>query len=478
MVPQMKFLSTEDRQRIHEAALWLLKNIGMQMPSPEAVRIMKKAGAQIEGEDIVKIPAELVEYAVQKAPRRDDIVLYGREKKYDINLAEDAPVLCTMANATHVIDLETTQRHLCTLKDVMDMVRLMDALDNISINGPLALPQDVPHDTADWYALAATLKSTSKHILTGAPGVGFVRDAIRMASLTVASNDAFLARPFITFAILTRPPFQIDRLSLEALIEVSKHGFPVKLSSGPILGMTSPVTIAGTLAQVHAEVLSCLVLSQLVEPGAQIMYTCFARGMDMKTVNVSMSSPECCILRGASTEMGRHIGLPVRVAAFLRDAKILDAQAGLETGTGGLVGAIAADVLDGLQYDMDTLIDFADLVFSDEAMGALKRIAKGLAVNENTLALNVIEEVGHGGSFLSNKHTLQNFRHELWVPRLIERRAWAQWEKDGKKDIENCAREKAKEILASHQPQTLIHEVKGRIDQIVRQARIDYARSI
>jgi len=478
MQPEINFLSPEEQERIHQAALWLLSNVGMQMPSHEAVNIMQNAGAKIEDDNIVKIPAELVTYAVEKAPKREGFVLYGRDEKYDIHFGKDTPVLSSMEEATHVIDLETGERRLCTAKDLADMVRLMDALENISINAPLATPQDVPKDTSAWYALATILKNTSKPLTSEAPGAQFVRDAIRMASLAVGSEEKFRERPFISFVVLTRCPFQIDRLSLEALIELSRHALPVFLSSGPILGVTSPVTLAGTLAQVHAEVLAGLVLSQLVRPGTPVMYTSFARSMDMKTVNVAMSSPEFAILKGAAGQMGRYLGLPVRMPAFLRDAKILDAQAGFETGTVGLISALAADVIDGLQYDMDTLVDFADLVFSNEAMAALKRIVRGFSTDENTLALKAIREVGHGGSFLSSNHTLQNFRKEIWVPHLMERRAWAQWEKDGKKDIEQRAREKAKEILASHQPERLAPEVEAQIDRIAREAKIDYAKSI
>ena len=478
MWPEINFLSPEEQERIHQAALWLLANVGMQMPSHEAVNIMRKAGAKIEGENIVKIPAELITHAVAKAPKRDTFVLYGREEKHDIYFGKDTPVLTSMEEATHVIDLETKERRPCTNKDLAAIVRLIDALENISVNAALATPQDVPHDTAEWYALATVLKNTSKPITVDAPGAQFVRDAVEMASQAAGGEEKLRKRPFVTFVVLTRPPFQIDRLSLEALIEMSRQGFPIKLSSGPILGMTCPVTIAGTLAQVHAEVLACLVLSQLVRPGTPIMYTSFARGFDMKTINVSMSSPEFAIMRGAIAQMAHYLDLPARSAGILRDAKVLDAQAGFETGTVGLVGAMAADVIDGLQYDMDTLVDFADLVFVNEAWGALKRIARGFAIDENALALDVIKEVGHGGSFLSSNHTLQNFRKEIWVPHLMERRAWAQWEKDGKKDTEQRAREKAKEILASHQPERLDPEVEAQIDRIAHEAKIDYAKSI
>ena len=476
MLPQISFLSPEEQEHIHQAALWLLSNVGMRFPSSEALEIMRKAGAKIEDENIVKIPAELVTYAMEKAPKREGFVLYGREEKHDIHFGVDTPVLGSMRSATHVLDLETRERRPCTNKDVADMVRLMDALENTHIPAPTALPQDVPKDTADWYALATTLKNTSKPIMATAAGAGFVKDTVRMGSLIVGSEQKYRERPFIFFTILTFCPFQIDRLSLEAMVESSRQNIPVAVSSGPILGLTSTVTIAGALAQIHSEILACLVLTQLVRAGAPFIYTSFARSFDMKTVNIAMSSPEYAILKGALGQMGRYLDLPVRMPAFLRDAKILDGQAGFETAMVGLVSALASDILDGLQYDMDTLVDLADLVFSDEAMGALKRIARGFTIDENSMPLELMKEVGYGGSFLSSRHTVQNFRKEIWTPRLMERRDWEQWEKDGKKDIEQRSRERAKEILSSHKPTPISPEIEAKIDQIVLEAKIDYAQ--
>ena len=472
MRPQIGFLSIDEQEQTHQAALWLLENVGMRFPLREAVDIMRDAGAKVEENYVVKIPGELVSYALENAPKRDGFVLYGRAEKYDIIFGQHTPTLCSMLMTTHIIDLETRERRLCRESDLANIVRLVDALDNIGVNAPLALPREFPKETADWYALAVTLNNTSKHIVSRVAGAEYVKDALRMGSLAVGSEVQFRERPFISFEVLTSAPFQIDRLSLESLIEISRQKLPTCVSSGPILGVTSPVTIAGAVAQVHAEVLACIVLSQLVGPGTPIMYTSFARSMDMKTVSVSMAGPEFSILKGAIGQMGHYIGLPVRMPAFLRDAKTLDAQAGFESGTVGLVSALCADIIDGLQYDMDTLIDFADLVFSNEAMGALKRISRGFTIDDNTLALNVIQEVGHGGSFLSKGHTLNHFRNELWIPHLMERRSWAQWEKDGRKNIEQRAIEETKRIIANQRPVMLKPEVQAEINKIADQAKL------
>jgi trimethylamine:corrinoid methyltransferase-like protein len=466
MKPQINFLSQEEQEYIHNSALSVLSNVGFQMPSIEALDIMKKAGAEIKGKDIVKIPADLIEYAVKTAPKSEDFVLYGREKKYDICFGKKIPALSNMIGATHVIDLESRKRRSCTIQDVSNMVRIMDGLENFNMVGPLATPQDVPLDRADWYALAVTLKNTSKPIFAPGPGASYVKDAVRMGTLAVGSEEKFRARPFICTTTLVKCPLQLSPTSIEGLMEANRQGIPSLISSGPILGATSPITLFDTLIQVHAEILGCLVLSQLVRAGAPVIYQSMARGMDMRSGNVTLSSPEWAILKGAAAQMGRYLGVPVRMPAFLRDSKALDAQAGFETGSVGIISALTADMVVGPLLDMDCVMDFADMVFTDDAMAAIKRIARGVSFDENSSGSNTIAEVGPGGNFLSTDHTLEHFKKEIWIPNLIERRDWATWEKDGGKDIEQRAIEKTKEILASHKPLCLASDCEAKIDQI------------
>jgi trimethylamine--corrinoid protein Co-methyltransferase len=230
------------------------------------------------------------------------------------------------------------------------------------------------------------------------------------------------------------------------------------------------VTIAGTVAQAHAEILGCIVLSQLVNPGAPVIYTSFARGMDMKSGNVSMACPEFGILKVALAQMGRYLNLPVRMPAMLRDSKRLDAQAGFETGMIATVTGLIADLMDGMQLDMDLVVDFPDLVFCDDCMSGIQRMARELVVDEAALALETIKDVGPGGTFLSHPHTYANFRRELWIPKLLERRNWDSWEKDGGLDIVEVAEKKVLDMLAEKHDTLLSVEMENQIDAVVRKA--------
>jgi trimethylamine--corrinoid protein Co-methyltransferase len=189
--------------------------------------------------------------------------------------------------------------------------------------------------------------------------------------------------------------------------------------------------------------------------------------MDMKTMNVAMASPEFAVLKGALGQMGRFLGLPVRMPGMLRDSKILDAQAGFETALAGLAAAFAADLVDAGQLDSDLLVDYADPVFCDECMGALRRLTRNLDVDEKALALDVIFKVGHGGSFLSHAHTFKHFRQELWQPGIMARQNWASWEASGARSIRDVALTSALDILKSHHGHELPPGARQEIDSIL-----------
>jgi len=477
MKPLVKVLSDEDISRIHQSSLTLLSKIGMFFPSKEVRGLLRQAGAEASCKDIIRIPESLIDRAIRSVPKRKDVILYGRDSKHDKAFEPQEPKLACMTMATSVIDPDSGEKRPATNQDLARLIRLADSLAHVEVNGGLITPQDVPGGVNDWYTWATCLKNTTKHITGGVLGARGVRDAIEMAAIAVGDKALFLKRPSISGWVLTLPPLGIDEGSLEALMELSRWKIPAMVSSGPILGVTSPVTIAGTVAQAHAEILACLVVSQVVNPGSPFVYTSFARGMDMRTGSVSMASPEFAILKAAMAQMGRSLDLPIRMPGMLRDAKLLDAQAGFETGMVSALTGLVADLMDGMQLDSDLVVDYADLVFCDDCMGAVKRLARSLEVDETTLALNVIEEVGQRGSFLTHGHTVKRFRDELWQPGLMERRNWDQWAGDGRRPIREVALQRAKETLRVEQKPLLSAEAEVEIDAVVERARLEFTGS-
>ena len=473
MKPFIKVLSDEQVSKVHRSSVTLLSKIGMYLPSQGVRDLLGQAGAEASDSCNIRIPESLIERAIHSVPKRKDAILYGRDPKYDIAFEPQEPKLACMTMATSVIDPDSGQKRPATNKDLANLTRLADSLGHVEVNGGLITPQDVPGSVNDWYTWATCLKNTAKHITGGVLGARGVCDAIDMAAIAVGDKAVFLKRPFISGWVLTLPPLGIDEDSLEALVELSRWKIPAMVSSGPILGVTSPVTIAGTVTQAHAEILACLVVSQLVNPGTPLVYTSFARGMDMRTGSVSMASPEFAILKVAMAQMGRFLDLPIRMPGMLRDAKLLDAQAGFETGMVSALTGLVADVMDGMQLDSDLVVDYADLVFCDDCMGAVKRLARSLEVDEATLALDVIEEVGQGGTFLTHDHTVRRFREELWQPGLMERRNWDQWAGEGGRPIREVALQRVKETLRVKQKPLLSTEAEAEIDAVVEKARTE-----
>lgn len=477
MKPQVQFLDKDEIKSIHNASLEILSKIGMRFPGKEALEIFKKAGARIIDSDIVQLDAPLVEAALKTVPKRKDVVLYGRDPKHDVTFVDHTPSLACMTMATNVIDPVTNEKRPATNEDLAQLTRLADQMECVAVNGGLVTPQEVPGATNDWYTWATCIKNTTKHITGGVYGYKGVLDAIEMGALACGSKEKFLERPFISGWVLTIPPLDMDTASLEAMIEMNRNNIPIMLSSGPILGTTSPVTIAGTIAQAHAEILACITLSQLVNPGAPVVYTSFARGMNMKTSNISMAGPEFAVLKAGMGQMGLSLDMPIRMPSMLRDSKVLDAQAGFETGMVGTLSSFVADIMDSMQLDTDLVVDYADLIFCNESMASIRHALKNIDVNDDTLALDVIKEIGPAGNFLGHQHTFQNFRKELLHSDVFDHNNWEKWSQNGSKDIRTVALEKVLFLMEQKVKPLLDKDVEAGIDAIVEAATRDITES-
>lgn len=470
MKPELKFLSRKDIQAIHECALKILQEVGMKFPAREALEAFEKAGAEIIDNDVVLISESLINDALQKSPKRKDVTLFAMDPAKDITFGEIDPGLSCMTMATSVIDPWSGEKRSATNSDLASLVKIADQLEHVKVAGGLVTPQDVNYKICEWHTWATCLQNTTKHITDGVSGYRGVKDLIEMGSVAAGSREKFLKRPFVSGWVLTLPPLSMDTASLEAMMEMNRNNIPIMLSSGPIQGNTSPVTIQGTLAQAHAEILACICLSQLVNPGAPLVYTSFARGMNMKTSNISMAGPEFAALKVAMSQMGLFLDFPIRMPSMLRDSKILDAQAGFETGLVGTLSSFNADIMDAMQLDTDMVVDYPDLVFCDDCMAFIRHALRDIKIDRNSLAFDVIKETGPGGNFLANPHTFKNFKKELWHSQLFDHNNWDAWENKGSKTIRDTALEKVYAMLEKEHDPILTSQQAGRIDCIVEKA--------
>ena len=466
---QLRFLTDKNVKQIHETALRILEDVGLRVPLHEAVEVYRRGGARVGPDpEAVRLSASMVEEALRSTPPR--VRLCGRDAEQDLVLEGRKVYAGTGGAEIHVLDLETGALRIATLLDVARLARLVDCLPHIDFYIRPVEAQDVPPEKLDVNKYFASLCNTGKHVMGNVYGVEKVAQVVEMASLIAGGREALLERPFISFITSWMlSPLKLNREVTAILMEVVKSGFPVVLSSVAILGLTSPMTMAGNLALTHAEQLSGIVLAQLIRPGAPVVYGGCPGVVDMRNTTFSPGSIERQILNAAISQMAQRIGVPNYNIGGITDSKLPDIQAGYEKGAGICLTALAGSnfihhaagrIKDGVAYEQ--------YVIDNEIIGMAKHAVKGIAVSEESLALGVISDVGPGGSFIAQPHTVKHLRSELFFPDLSDRNERTVWEGRGSLDGRERARIEARRILETHRalpiPESIIREIRERFD--------------
>lgn len=464
---QYKPLTDRQVEEIHKASLALLQQTGVQVEEPEALEMFEEAGADVEG-NRVRLPPSLVEDAIDSAPSR--VVLAGRAPEHDLIL-EDARVhIGTGGAALQVLDLETDEIRKAVLKDVAEMARVVDALDNIHFYLVPIYPTDIPDEKVEISKYYASLANTSKHVQAGAYTVQGIHDVVEMCERIAGSPGAVRERPiasFITSWMVSPLKFATDVTTL--LIEVCRQGMPVVLSAAPMAGSTAPITLAGMLAQLNAEQLSGLTLTQLTNPGTPVLMGPIPATADMRSGKYLGGSVELGIGNAAIAQLAHFYQVPIYNSAGMTDSKLPDIQAGMEKAQSAIQVALAgANFIHhaaGMIEDMST-IAYEQFVIDNEMLGMAMRAVRGIKVDDDTLALEAIDRVGPGGHFLAEDHTMRYMRTEHYYPSdVFDRRGRDQWEQDGATDAWTRAKEAARRILQDHDPEPLDPEVDNWIKE-------------
>jgi trimethylamine--corrinoid protein Co-methyltransferase len=468
----LEILSKEEIEQIHVASLEILSSSGVKIDDPSVRQMLKQDGAEIdERKGIVKVPETLVLEALKKAPK--GFILYGRDGVSPLKLESWTTYYTTGGYATYIYDLSTGVRREVTSQDLADAVRIAEVLPNCELLACLpAAPRDVPQTTVDRHQWAIGLRNTRKHILSEARGYDSVKDAVAMAAAVAGDKDELRKRPIISFDVTAISPLTHDQLQAQEIVGGARNGVPVSISSGPMAGASSPVTLAATMTMANAEFLSGLVISQVASPGAPVIYACWARHLDQRTANVTMGTPEFALLRVCQAQLGRFYGLPTRGGGIVTDSKAVDAQSGYEKMVTCLLPSMAGlNIIAGMaMVDSLNTMSFEQFVLDDEIVALTKRVLRGIDVSVEKISADLIKGIGPGGSFLGTKHSLKYFKEELWIPQLSDRTTWSQWHDKGEKKAEARAREYVKKILDSDRSFRLAPDVEKRIDGILREA--------
>jgi len=454
-------------QEIHFAALEVLERVGVEMHSARALEIAKKAGAYVEG-NRVKFPAALVEKCIRSAPSR--VVLCDREGNRKMMLEDNRFYFGPGPTTIYTIDPFTGKRKVPVLKDTCLASRVMDALPNIDYQMDFGTISDVESKILDVYAFEAMLNNSTKPIVHWAYNTKNCQEMIDMAVEVAGGLQNLRNNPF--FAIYTEPvsPLVHEFDALDIAMLMAENGLPAIYTPAPQAGVTAPATLAGTIVISLCESLSGLVIHQHVKEGAPFIMGGVITIMDMSSTQISYGCPEFMLMAAGLAEMAHYYQIPNFGTAGCSDSKICDGQYAVEISQNILMAAMSGgNLIHDVGYmESGMCTSLQSLVIADEVIGQVKRLVRGIEVNEETLALDVIAHVGPGGNFLSEEHTLQNFKKEWFFPTLFNRFRYQNWVASGKPDLAAVAQKKLLNIIDNHQPKPLDKKVKAKVSEIVK----------
>lgn len=468
--PQFKMLSDEQIYEIHLATLEVLERTGVEVFDEEGVDLLASAGSHVEGKARVRIPSYLVEDALKSAPKR--VTLASRDGRRKVLLEGTKVYFGTGSDCPHILDSFTGERRLSTKEDVEKAALICDSLPNIDFFMSLGLVSDVPGAVSDRHQFQAMLLNTTKPIIFTAHDETGMADIIEMAAVAVGGREQLRGNPCIGLYAEPSTPLQHSKAAVRKLLLAAQEGIPVVYTPCPLAGGTAPATLAGTLVMDNAEVLSGLVMSQLRQKGAPFILGGVVTVMDMKTAIIAYGAPELHMLSAALAEIAHYYRLPMFSTAGCSDAKVMDQQAAIESAFSCLMAALSgANLVHDVGYLESALTgSYEMLVMTNEVIAMVKRIMRGIEVNEESLALDVIDKVGPGGNFLLEEHTLHHFRKEQWHPELMDRNNYEKWRQAGGKTLGQRTTEKVKRILAEYHPEPLSPEKLKQIDAIIARA--------
>jgi trimethylamine--corrinoid protein Co-methyltransferase len=459
-------LTDAQAKRIHDSALQVLERTGVKVFTATGRDYLKKAGAVVdEASQLVRFPAGLVEDAIASAPR--SVTLCGRDSKHDCVLDGSSVYLGTGGTAINVLDLETGERRPSTTEDVKRNARIVDALENVHLFTINVFPNDVADkDHVDINRFYWSLKNTTKHVMGGIYSGEGLRDVVQMASMIAGGMDRLRERPVVSFITLIISPLKIDAHYGDFTCFLAEQGLPVVVPTEPLCALTSPVTLASNVLMHWAETLAGVVLTQTVRRGAPVLCGSVGSIADMRTLAHLSGAIERGMVNAAVCQLARAFRIPYYSTAGMTDSKVVDCQAGFESGMTNLLVAMAgADYIHdaaGLM-EFDLTVSYEKLVIDDEIIGRCMRVLRGIEVTDETLSVDLIEEVGAGGDFLGQEHTVRYMRSEFAKATISDRETRAKWAEQGKKDAFRRAHERVLDILARHQPRDIPAELDAQI---------------
>ena len=463
----LEILTPEEILRLHTATLEIIEKTGIRFPSKRALDIWEAHGAQVDREtSIVKVPGQIIEDALKLAPPK--YTLSARNPDQDLPLDGNHVFLGTDGCGVEVLDIHTGQRRRSTWQDVADIARIGDALEEIAFHWVAVSAQDYPAKTRGLHELRAIWENSTKHAQTESIyNEEEARAAVEMAAAIAGGKENLRKRPLLSIMQCTAPPLGQDGGSLDAALIGAQAGLPVGFMTMAACLTTAPATLAGTLAVGNAEVISATALIQLAYPGAPVFYAAAQTASDLRTGAYTGGGPEDFLFGAAQNKLADFYNIPISMGSFATGAKEPNWHAGVENSLSTFMASVVmSDMLLGVGLLHGSRIwSYSQMLMDCEIFSIVHKVMQGIVVDDETLALDVIQNVGPGGNFLSQKHTLKHMR-EIFIPQFMDRRPYNVWE-EKHDDGRDWALDKARNILNSHQPGPLDPVISSELNKII-----------
>jgi len=479
---QISVLSKEEIELIHNNTLELLESIGIRVESTEARDLLEKNGAILDDKtDYVKFPESVVKEQLAKVP--DSFILWGSDGSYNFEVNTKSVNYATVGTPVKIYDPDHKKGIRKTvLSDNISQIRIVDRLKNIRCSHVDVWPNDVPYLETHYHAIRAWAEHSFKPYGLGCYGRIASQDMMDLTSIIVGGKEELIEKPRLVGFFNPTSPLLLTKILLNGLFIFAKYKQPTIIAPAASAGSTAPVTLAGLLVQSNMEVLSSIVLTQLISPGAPVFYSTMNCPMDPPTGNVAWGSIETGLITAGTAQLARYYNIPSRGPGAVTESKCFDMQNGYER---FMTLSFAANA--GINYITcagtyeSSLAEALELlVIDDELIDMINRGREGINVNDDTLAIEQIKRVAlEGKNYLMLKHTAKNTRKEIFVPKLADRDRRGIWKRNGSKDIIQRAREKVNHILGSQKgpgiPKEIDIQLKERFKEISSRT-MDYFR--
>jgi trimethylamine--corrinoid protein Co-methyltransferase len=479
MQPSITLLGDELVKQILDEAFQLLITPGIKVQSPTARQLLEDAGALVDQEaEVAHIPEKLVYQALETVPHQ--FFLYDRDGDPKVNYGANAVHFDPGSSGVHILDSDTSEHRPSYTGDLVKIVKLTEMISQYDAQSTAVICNEIPKSISDLYRLYLVLLYSCKPIITGAFAIPTLQVMLDMLAIFAGSRKALAEKPQAVFDVCPSPPLIWSNFGAQNLIDLAHAGVPAQMVSMPLAGATAPVTLVGAVVQHAAECLSGITIHQLAKPGAPIVWGGAPAIFDMRKGTTPMGAVETAMIDASYTQLGKFLGLPTHSYLCASDAKVIDAQAGLESGIGAIIGALAGiNMISGAgMLDFLACFSFEKLVIDAEIVAMAKRLLSGMRTPTETLATFMFEGINFKGDFLKQKSTRELFSKEQNLPsKVIDRDSIRGWHQEGSLDTLARAKIQVNQLLSQYNvpslPQDKVQELRNLVKYQAREAGMD-----